>query len=271
MKFVDTHSHIYGEEYDEDREAVVERAIAAGALKILLPNIDANSIGPMLALCDAYPEVCHPMMGLHPEELPEDPSFLLGQMKRMLDAQAVKTADGRISNRTYVAIGEVGIDLYWDASRKAEQIEVFRQQVEWSIAYQLPLVIHTRSAHRELVDTLAPYRDQLFGGIFHCFGGTADEARELLTFPGFSLGIGGVVTFKKSILPQALAEAVPLDRIVLETDAPYLTPAPHRGKRNESAFVPHIIAKLAEVYQTTPETVAATTTETALRTFPLEP
>lgn len=255
MNFIDTHSHIYGEEFDEDRDAVVQRAVEAGAVKILLPNIDANSVGPMLALCDDYPDLCLPMMGLHPTELPDDPQPLLQQMERML-------ATGR-----FIAVGEVGVDLYWDASRREEQMEVLRQQAEWSIRYKLPLVIHSRSAHAELMEVLSPLKDQLCGGIFHCFGGTEEEARELLTFPGFVLGIGGVVTFKKSTLPAVLKDNVPLDRIVVETDAPYLAPTPHRGKRNETAYVPLVIEKLAAIYDTTPEEVAHITTHTAKSLF----
>lgn len=255
--FIDTHSHIYGEEFDADRDDVVRRAIEAGAEHILLPNIDANSVGPMLALCDDYPDLCRPMMGLHPTELPDDPTPLLDQMERML-------ATGR-----FIAVGEVGVDLYWDASRRDEQMAVFRRQAEWSIRYGLPLVIHSRSAHRELMEVLLPLRHELPGGIFHCFGGTADEALELLTFPGFVLGIGGVVTFKKSTLPDILRQHVPLERIVVETDAPYLAPTPHRGKRNETAFVPLVIDRLADIYDTTPDHVASVTTRTARALFHL--
>ena len=276
MNFIDTHSHIYGEEFDEDRDAVVQRAVDAGAEHILLPNIDANSVGPMLALCDDYPTLCRPMMGLHPTELPDDPKPLLDQMEQMLEASQTATqvsascagGTSEVSSR-FIAVGEVGVDLYWDASRREEQMEVFRRQAEWSIRFGLPLVIHSRSAHKELMEVLTPMKEQLPGGIFHCFGGTAEEARELLTFPGFVLGIGGVVTFKKSTLPIILKECVPLERVVLETDAPYLAPTPHRGKRNESAYIPLIIAKLAEVYETTPEHVAEVTTQTAKQLFKL--
>lgn len=271
--FIDTHSHIYGEEFDEDRDAVVQRAVEAGAEYIFLPNIDANSVGPMLALCDDYPSLCCPMMGLHPTELPDDPNPLLDQMERMLEAsqaaQATVPEGSGQARSSFIAVGEVGVDLYWDASRREEQMEVFRRQAEWSIRFGLPLVIHSRSAHKELMEVLTPLKAQLPGGIFHCFGGTAEEARELLTFPGFVLGIGGVVTFKKSTLPIILKECVPLDRIVLETDAPYLAPTPHRGKRNETAYIPLVIAKLAEVYDTTPDHVAAVTTQTAKQLFRL--
>ena len=255
--FIDTHTHLYTEEFDTDRDEVVARAVAAGARHLLLPNIDANSVGPMLALCDAYPDLCRPMMGLHPTELPPDPAPLLEQMERMLS----------LPGHPFVAVGEVGIDLYWDASRKAEQMEVFRRQVEWSLRFDLPLVIHTRSAHAELLEVLTPFKADLKRGIFHCFGGSAQEAAELLAFEGFALGIGGVVTFKKSTLPAVLETTVPLDRIVLETDAPYLAPTPYRGQRNEPAHPPLIIHRLAEIYQTTPDHIAQVTTQTAERIF----
>lgn len=259
MPFIDTHTHIYAEEFDLDREEMLQRAIEAGAAHLLLPNIDANSLGPMLSLCDEHPDLCRPMIGLHPTELPTDPRPLLNQLEMMLS----------VPNHPYVAVGEVGVDLYWDASRREEQMAVFARQAEWSIRFGLPLVIHTRSAHAEVVEVLRPLQAQLVGGIFHCFGGTADEARELLEFDHFMLGIGGVVTFKKSTLPEVLATTVPLDRIVLETDAPYLAPTPHRGQRNEPAFIPLIIDKLAEIYHCTPQHIEAVTTANAQRLFSL--
>lgn len=253
--YIDTHTHIYLEEFDADRTEVVSRARAAGAEALFLPNIDAASVAPMLQLCEAYPGFCFPMLGLHPTELPPEPCPVLDEMERML------ASDGR-----FIAVGEVGLDSYWDDSRRDEQIEVFRRQVEWAVRFRLPLMIHCRSAHRELVDVLRPYAGQLSGGVFHCFGGDAEEARELLTFPGFALGIGGVVTFKKSSLPSVLSE-VPLDRLVLETDAPYLAPVPHRGRRNEPAFIPLVIERLAAVYGVGPAEVTARTTATACRLF----
>ena len=257
LTFIDTHTHLYAEEFDADRDEMLARAVAAGAKRLFLPNIDANSVGPMLALCDAHPDLCRPMMGLHPTELPSDPTPLLDQMERMLS----------VPGHPFVAVGEVGVDLYWDASRKAEQMDVFRRQVEWSLRFNLPLVIHTRSAHAELLEVLTPFKADLKRGIFHCFGGSAQEAAELLAFEGFALGIGGVVTFKKSTLPAVLETTVPLDRIVLETDAPYLAPTPYRGKRNEPAHLPLVIHRLAEIYQTTPEHIAQVTTQTAERIF----
>lgn len=256
--FIDTHTHIYTEDFDADRDVVVERARQAGAAFLLLPNIDEDSLPRMLDLCAAHPDLCHPMMGLHPTELPADPAPVLDRMEQMLLAPG----------SPYVAVGETGIDLYWDASRRDEQIAAFRRQAEWAAELGLPLVVHSRSAHRETVDTLLPLRDRLAGGIFHCFGGTAEEARELLdTFPTFALGIGGVVTFRKSGLPAVLADIVPPGRIVVETDAPYLAPAPHRGHRNESAYIPLVLERLAAIYGTTAEEMARVTTENALRIF----
>lgn len=174
-----------------------------------------------------------------------------------------------VPHSPFVAVGEVGIDLYWDTSRREEQMEVFRRQAAWSIRFRLPLVIHSRSAHAELLEVLTPLKGQLPGGIFHCFGGSAREAEELLAFDGFLLGIGGVVTFKKSTLPAVLETTVPLERIVLETDAPYLAPTPHRGKRNEPAYIPLIVERLAEIYQTTTEHIEAVTSQNARRLFAL--
>ena len=256
MDFIDTHTHIYDEAFRDDVDQVVERARAAGAKRLLLPCIDEACIEPMLELVARYPELCFPMMGLQPEELPEDPWPLLDRMEE------------KFKSCKYVAVGEVGIDLYWDTSRRDEQVEVFRHEVAWAVKYDLPIVIHCRNAHRLLCDVLSERRDELHrGGIFHCFGGTEEEARELLSFPNFYLGIGGIVTFKKSTLPDVLSSTVPLSRIVVETDAPYLTPVPYRGKRNEPAYIPHIIQRLADIYATTPEQVAAITTQNAERLF----
>lgn len=255
---IDTHTHIYGEEFQEDHTAVVTRALEAGVTTLLLPNIDEASWQPMLQLCERHSGVCFPMLGLHPTDLPENPSEVLDRMEQAL----------LNPSHPYVAIGEVGIDLYWDDTRAAEQVVALQRQAEWAIRFDLPLVIHSRSAHRLLVDTLLPFADKLPGGIFHCFGGTAEEAEELLTrFPRFVLGIGGVLTFKKSPLPEVLRTKVPLSRIVMETDAPYLAPTPHRGKRNEPAYLPLVAQKLAEIYGVTPSEVDAVTTQTAQRIF----
>ena len=255
---VDTHSHIYGPEFDEDREDVVRRAREAGLEAVLLPNINAESIQPMLAMCTAYPDFCYPMMGLHPEDVRADYPEVLASMQRQLQQSAHR----------YIAIGEVGLDFYWDETYRQEQLEAFEQQVGWARDLSLPLVIHSRKAHRELMEIMERHRAEDLSGIFHCFGGTAEEAKELLSFPNFVLGIGGVLTYKKSTLPDVLRE-VPLERIVLETDSPYLAPVPHRGKRNESAFVPYVLQRLAEVYDCPPSRVDEITTKTAKHLFGL--
>lgn len=253
---IDTHSHIYGPEFDEDRELVVERARQAGVERILLPNINEASIVPMLSLCQSYPGYCYPTMGLHPEDVAEDYLQVLDRMEERL----------KEPSHPYVAVGEVGLDFYWDASRATQQIDAFARQIEWAVRYKLPLVIHSRNAHAELVQAIRPYASEGLTGIFHCFGGTVEEAQELLTFEGFVLGIGGVSTFKKSPLPEVL-QNVPLQRIVLETDAPYLAPVPYRGKRNESAYVAEVMRKVAEIYNVTPAEVENVTNANVMHVF----
>lgn len=255
---IDTHSHIYEPDFDADRDEVIQRAKAAGVEYILLPNINAGSIAPMLALCQAYPGYCFPMMGLHPTDVePGTYTQVLRDMEQRLQDPA----------HPYIAVGEVGLDYYWDDTNAREQEAAFRTQIEWAIRYRLPLMIHARSAHRQLVTAVSEYRGEGLTGVFHCFGGTADEAQELLQFPGFVLGIGGVVTYKKSTLPEALA-GVPLSRIVLETDAPYLAPTPHRGKRNESAFVAETMRRIADIYNVSASEVENETNRTVKRLFP---
>lgn len=253
---IDTHSHIYGPEYDEDRELVVQRAQQAGVERILLPNINEASIEPMLSLCHSFPGYCFPMMGLHPEDVTDDYPQVLNRMENLLND----------SSRPYIAIGEVGLDFYWDASHSQEQIEVFTRQIEWAVRYKLPLMIHSRSAHDQLVQAIRPFASEGLRGVFHCFSGTLDEALELLSFDGFVLGIGGVATFKKSTLPEVL-QSVPLQRIVLETDSPYLAPVPYRGKRNEPAYVVEVMHKVANIYNVAPEEVEKVTNANVKHVF----
>ena len=255
---IDTHSHIYEPEFNADREEVILRARQAGVEKILLPNINSSSIAPMLDLCRRYSGYCFPMIGLHPTDIePSSYRSELADMARLLEA----------SDHPFIAIGEVGLDYYWDKSNAKEQEEAFRMQIEWAIRHQLPLSIHARSAHRQLVAALNEYRGEALSGVFHCFGGTAEEAQELLQFPGFVLGIGGVVTYKKSTLPEVLT-AVPLERVVLETDSPYLSPVPYRGKRNESAYIVEVMRKVANIYNVYEKEVESVTNDNAKRTFP---
>ncbi len=254
----DTHSHIYGEEFREDRAEAIQRAKDAGVQRILLPNINADSIAPMSHLCDQYPDYCYPMMGLHPEDVREDWPSVLDAMRSLLEEEV----------NPYVAVGEVGLDFYWDATYRKQQTEAFVCQIQWALDFNLPLMIHTRAAHREMVDVLKGFPVESLAGVFHCFGGTLQEAEELLDcFPGFCLGIGGVLTYKKSTLPEVVRQ-VPLERIVLETDAPYLAPVPYRGKRNESAFVMATAQRLAQGRNIAMEEVRNVTEANVQRLFP---
>ena len=254
---IDTHSHIYEPVFSADREDVILRAREAGVEQILLPNINAESIGQMLDLCRLYPGYCFPMMGLHPTDIePATYHEVLADMERLLEDP----------EHPYVAIGEVGLDYYWDKSLAKEQEETFRIQIEWAIKYNLPLSIHARNAHRQLIAAMTEYRDEPLSGVFHCFGGTKEEAQELLQFPNFVLGIGGIVTYKNSPLPETLA-TVPLERIVLETDAPYLAPVPYRGKRNESAYIVETLHKIAHIYNVSEQEAEAVTNSNANRIF----
>ena len=258
MKYIDTHTHIDGTEFDADRAEVISRAKAAGVTKMFVPAIDLKSVDTVLRVCRDNSGYAYPMIGLHPEEVKEDWQEQLHAMRQMLQ-----------DSHPFIAIGEVGLDYYWSREYADEQLEAFEEQVKWSIETRLPLMIHCRKAQNEMVALLRKYKDQLPGGVFHCFTGNAHEAEELMTFPRFVLGIGGVSTFKSSHLREDLPAAVPLDRIVLETDSPYMAPVPLRGQRNESAFLPHVIKTLAASYGVSEDEVAQATTRTALAVFPL--
>ena len=258
MKYIDTHTHIDGTEFDADRAEVISRAKAAGVTKMFVPAIDLKSVDTVLRVCRDNSGFAYPMIGLHPEEVKEDWQEQLHAMRQILQ-----------DSHPFIAIGEVGLDYYWSREYADEQLEAFEEQVKWSIETRLPLMIHCRKAQNEMVALLRKYKDLLPGGVFHCFTGNAHEAEELMTFPRFVLGIGGVSTFKSSHLREDLPAAVPLDRIVLETDSPYMAPVPLRGQRNESAFLPHVIKTLAASYGVSEDEVAQTTTRTALAVFPL--
>ena len=253
LNFIDTHCHLDGEEFREDRDAVVQRAREAGCTRIFLPAIDLKSCQTVLDTCAHYPDYCYPMLGLHPEEVRSDWREVLKAIRGRIDAS--------------IAIGEVGLDYYWSREFEQEQLEAFEEQVRWSVETRLPLMIHCRKAQNEMVTLLKRYAKDLPGGVFHCFTGNAQEARQLLEFEGFVLGIGGVLTFKKSHLPETLAAEVPLHRIVLETDAPYMAPVPMRGQRNESAFIRHVITRLAEAYDVSEEVVCRQTNTNVQRVF----
>ena len=257
--FVDTHCHLDGEEFAEDLEQVIARAREAGVKAIGVPGIDLKSCDSVMALCEKYPGFCFPMLGLHPEEVRND-------WREVLDIIKLKAQSSKFK---VLAIGEIGLDFYWSREFEDAQLQAFEEQVRWSVELQLPLMIHCRKAQNEMVNILKRYKDDLPGGVFHCFTGNAIEAQELLSFERFVLGIGGVLTFKKSKLPETLKETVPLERIVLETDAPYMAPVPMRGQRNEPAFVAYVLSKLAEIYGVDEETVSAVTTANVERVFPL--
>ena len=257
MHFIDTHAHLDGVEFDADRDEVVARAQAAGVSKVFIPAVNLPSVDSILAVCRRYPGYALPMIGLHPEDVKADWSDVLDCMRARLD----------MPDSPFIAIGEVGLDYYWSREFEREQLEAFEEQVRWSVETHLPLMIHCRKAQNEMVRLLRPYAKDLPGGVFHCFTGNEKEAAELLQFDNFMLGIGGVLTFKKSHLPEVLPAAVPLSRVVLETDAPYMAPVPMRGKRNESAYVAYVLGRLAECYGVDEDYVASVTTENARKVF----
>lgn len=256
MTYIDTHIHLDGEEFDADRDETVSRAREAGCAAMFVPAIDMEHLPALTEICSRYPGYAYPMIGLHPEEVRPNWREVLASMKRMIQPSS-----------PFIAIGEVGLDLYWSREFENEQLAAFEEQVRWSVETRLPLMIHCRKAQNELVAILRRYRKELPGGVFHCFTGNSHEAAELLAFDNFMLGIGGVLTFKKSNLPTVLPSAVPPDRIVLETDAPYMAPVPMRGKRNESAFITHIIDVLAACYNVSPEEIMRQTNDNVNAVF----
>lgn len=269
MKIVDTHTHLDGEEFDEDRSEVMMRAKEAGVGMVFLPAIDVKTSEAVLKLSHEYPGYAYPMIGLHPEEVKADWKEQLGKIKTILDAHltAVDGLNGIKYKSDYIAIGEIGLDFYWSREFENEQLEAFEKQVEWSCETGLPLMIHCRKAQNEMLHILRKWKDKLPGGVFHCFTGNQQEAKELLEYDNFVLGIGGVSTFKSSHLRDDLPAAVPLERIVLETDSPYMAPVPYRGKRNESAFVVQVMKTLATAYGVSEEEVAKVTNENVERVF----
>lgn len=258
MRLIDTHSHLFLEEFADDLEQVMDRAKSVGIERIYMPNIDSTTLESLLSVCGKYKGYCFPMVGLHPTSVNE------GYRKELQIVKKELAAPGK-----YVAVGEIGMDLYWDKTFLKEQQIVFDQQVCWALEYNLPIVIHCRDAFNEIYELLSPYKETSLKGIFHSFTGTVDEAFRFIEFSNFLFGINGVVTFKKSTLPEVLKEALPLQRLVMETDSPYLAPVPNRGKRNESAFMINTIQKVAEIYQTELEEVGEITSNNALNLFGL--
>jgi TatD DNase family protein len=257
MKLIDSHAHLYLDAFGDDRKETVERAIAAGVDGMFLPNIDKDSILPMMELAKAFPHHCFPMIGLHPTSVGEDYRVQL------------EVVEDWLTKEQFCAIGEMGIDLYWDKTHLREQEEAFRYQVILALEHDLPVVIHSRESFAEIFRLLEELKPTGLRGVFHCFTGSADQAAHI-TAMGMMLGIGGVLTYKNSGLPEAIAQ-VPLEFLLLETDAPFLAPVPHRGRRNESAYIPDIARKLAEVKGVSVEEVAAVTTGNAKKLFKLQP
>lgn len=255
MQLIDTHNHIYLPEFDGDRDEVIQRSLDAGVSRIMMPNIDSASVAPMLAAEEHYPEICLPMMGLHPTSVKENYTEELSRVEAAL------------REHKYYGIGETGIDLYWDQTFVTEQSFAFRRQLELAEEYNLPIVIHARESLDLIMEVIRSFGPGRVTGIFHAFPGTAEEAIAV-TRMGFMIGIGGVVTFKNGRQAEA-AIAAGINNIVLETDAPYLAPVPYRGKRNEAAYLLYVTDKLSELLAISPVEVADRTTENAIRLFRL--
>lgn len=253
---IDSHTHIYLEQFHTDFEEMLQRAQKAGVKKFLLPNIDTKSIESVHSLADKNPEVFYPMMGLHPCSVKENYESEL------------ESIFGQFENREYIAVGEIGIDLYWDQSTLDIQRKAFRTQIRFAKKHNLPIVIHARDSFDEIFEVVDEENDENLRGVFHCFTGNAEQANHILSYGGFLLGIGGVLTFKNAGLDSVLKE-INLKHIVVETDAPYLAPHPHRGKRNEPAYVKLVAQKLAEIHNTDLEEVSRITTANAKQMFNL--
>jgi TatD DNase family protein len=253
LHWIDTHCHLYVEEFDADRHKMMERALEAGVMQLMLPNIDLSSVASMHRLVEQFPRHCFPMMGLHPCSVKADYQAVLMDMKNLLD------------QGDYAGIGETGVDLYWDTTFRSEQIEAFEQQIGWAKEKQLPVIIHSRESLDLNIGIIRKHQDGRLKGIFHCFGGTYEQAKEIADI-GFHIGIGGVITYKKSDLSDVVRR-VPTNLLVLETDSPYLAPVPFRGKRNEPAYIPVIASRLATALSMSLDEVARLTSQNAREVF----
>ncbi len=256
MKFIDSHAHIYLPQFEKDLEDVIRLSKEAGIAKIFMPNVDLETIDLMLGIESKYPDYCIPMMGLHP-------CSVTGQYDKVLD-----TVYEWLKKRSFAAIGEIGLDLYWDKSYYREQVKVLNKQLDWAHELELPVVIHCRETMQETLKLIEKRSDQKLRGVFHCFIGNIEEARRVVD-AGFYLGIGGVATFKNGGLENVIRK-IALEKLLLETDAPYLTPEPFRGKRNDPSKLPYIAAKIAKVKGCTVDKVAEVCTENTLRVFNFE-
>lgn len=256
MQIIDTHTHLYDDSFVEDIDDVISRAKDNNITQMLLPNCDASTMSAMLQLHNRYPQICLPMIGLHP-------CYVKADYKEMLD-QILSQKD----QAEFIAVGEIGLDYYWDKTFVEEQKEAFSIQIDWAKDMQLPIVIHTRDSLDDGIEMIAKHQNGQLEGVFHCFGGDVTQAKKIIDL-GFKLGIGGVVTFKNSNLKDWL-HTIDLNNIVLETDAPYLAPVPFRGKRNESAYIKHVAKYLSELYDTSVEEIADRTTKNAQQLFNLK-
>lgn len=253
MRLFDTHTHLYLPEFDADRRVVMERAVSSGVGQMLFPNVDLGTIGPMKALHDAYPDVTYMAMGLHPTEINEDWRHNLTEIESELDRHG------------YVAVGEIGIDLYWDKTFRKEQMEAFGQQVDWAVSRGLPVIIHCREGLTETLDVLGDFGGKV-RGVFHSFGGTDADVDNVRRRGDFYFGINGIVTFKNSKLREVLP-VIGADRILLETDAPYLAPVPYRGRRNETSYIVETVRTVASSLSADVEYIAEITTKNAENLF----
>ena len=253
MQLIDTHTHLYSETFDEDQDAMIQRALACGVTDFFIPAIDSTYTERMFALEKKYPNHMHLMTGVHPTHVKENYKEELNHVASLL------------KKRSFCALGEIGIDLYWDKTFLKEQQEAFDLQIQWAKEHKLPFVIHCRDAFNEVFEVLDGHDSKDLRGIFHCFTGTLDQAKQALSY-NLKLGIGGVVTFKNGKIDQFLNQ-IPLSEIVLETDAPYLAPVPFRGKRNESSYIQEVASKVAEVYNLPFAEIAAVTSKNALAIF----
>lgn len=253
MIFTDTHTHLYDEQLTTDEAAMIQRALDAGVTKMYMPNCDSTTIEGMMRITAAYPQHCYPMMGVHP-------CYIKENYQDELDI-----AEKQLAAHKFSAVGEIGLDYYWDMTFKEQQIAAFGTQIDWALQYDLPIVIHSRESLQDCIDIVRSKQNGKLRGIFHCFSGNAHEAQQIVEL-GMYLGIGGVLTFKNSKLAEALTD-IDLQHMVLETDAPYLAPTPYRGKTNESAYIPLVAQKLADVKQVMVEEVAEVTTANAAKIF----
>lgn len=258
MRIIDTHTHPFDEAFDGDREQMIERACRAGVVKMMCPAIDSQTHGRLFALCDDYPDLCLPMMGLHPTSVNDNPRWReeLDRVEEYLDR----------GDRKFYAVGEVGLDLHWSRDWRREQQQAFRRQAHLALSHGLPLVVHTRDAWSDMIEILQDFRGSGLRGVMHAFSGSVEDYLAVRECGDFLFGIGGVATYQKSGVAELL-EQLPLEHIVLETDSPYLTPVPFRGRRNETSYIVYVCEAVASVKGVSAEEVAAATTENARRMF----